>query len=248
MPKRPHAPRRSRQRSRRARSRSAPSSTAHTDDPVAATLTHQPGPVPVNDDQNTLKAGDRGPSLLEDFHFREKITHFDHERIPERVVHARGSAAHGVFQVYESLATYTKAGFLTDPARRDAGLRPLLDRGRLARLDGPRARRARLRREVLHGRGQLRPRRQQHAGLLHPGRDQVPGPHPRREAGAAQRDPAGAVGARHVLGLHLADARVDAHGHVADVRPGDPAQLPDDGGLRRPHLPAGQRDRDARAS
>ena len=56
----------------------------------------------INDDQNSLKAGERGPSLLEDFHLREKITHFDHERIPERVVHARGSAAHGYFQVYRS--------------------------------------------------------------------------------------------------------------------------------------------------
>jgi catalase len=71
----------------------------------------------VNDDQDTLKAGARGPSLLEDFHFREKVTHFDHERIPERVVHARGSGAHGVFRVYESLSPWTKAGFLNDPAR-----------------------------------------------------------------------------------------------------------------------------------
>src|SRR4030095_7496971 len=59
--------------------------------------------VRVNDNQNSLKAGDRGPTLLEDFILREKITHFDHERIPERVVHARGSAAHGYFQVYESM-------------------------------------------------------------------------------------------------------------------------------------------------
>lgn len=70
----------------------------------------------INDDQNSLKAGERGPSLLEDFHLREKMTHFDHERIPERVVHARGSAAHGVFQVYESMAAMTKAKFLQDPA------------------------------------------------------------------------------------------------------------------------------------
>src|SRR6476646_3144794 len=70
----------------------------------------------INDDQNSLKAGERGPSLLEDFHLREKITHFDHERIPERVVHARGAAAHGFFQVYESMAPYTKAGFLQDPS------------------------------------------------------------------------------------------------------------------------------------
>jgi catalase len=72
----------------------------------------------INDDQNSLKAGERGPSLLEDFHFREKMTHFDHERIPERVVHARGAGAYGFFQVYESMAPYTKAGFLQDPSIR----------------------------------------------------------------------------------------------------------------------------------
>lgn len=70
----------------------------------------------VNDDQNSLKLGERGPSLLEDFILREKITHFDHERIPERVVHARGSAAHGYFQVYESQAKLTRAVFLQDPS------------------------------------------------------------------------------------------------------------------------------------
>ncbi len=68
----------------------------------------------INDDQNTLKAGNRGPSLLEDFIFREKMTHFDHERIPERIVHARGSGAHGYFELYEPLAKYTKAKFLND--------------------------------------------------------------------------------------------------------------------------------------
>ena len=71
--------------------------------------------VRVNDDQNSLKDGERGASLLEDFILREKITHFDHERIPERVVHARGAGAHGFFQVYESMARYTKARFLQDP-------------------------------------------------------------------------------------------------------------------------------------
>ncbi|MBW8683636.1 catalase [Chitinophaga rhizophila] len=73
--------------------------------------------VRINDDHNSLKAGDRGPTLMEDFIFREKMTHFDHERIPERVVHARGSGAHGVFKVYESMEKYTKAGFLTDTTR-----------------------------------------------------------------------------------------------------------------------------------
>ncbi|HTE02495.1 MAG TPA: catalase, partial [Mucilaginibacter sp.] len=71
----------------------------------------------INDDTNSLKAGERGATLLEDFILREKITHFDHERIPERIVHARGSGAHGVFQVYESMAKYTKAGFLQDPSK-----------------------------------------------------------------------------------------------------------------------------------
>lgn len=71
--------------------------------------------VKIADDQNTLKAGSRGPSLLEDFHFLEKMAHFDQERIPERVVHARGSGAHGYFQVYKSLSKYTKAAFLQDP-------------------------------------------------------------------------------------------------------------------------------------
>src|SRR5690606_421607 len=73
--------------------------------------------VKIADNQNSLKAGDRGPTLLEDFIMREKITHFDHERIPERVVHARGSGAHGVFQVYKSMSKVTKAGFLQDPAK-----------------------------------------------------------------------------------------------------------------------------------
>lgn len=70
--------------------------------------------VRIADDQNSLRAGSRGPTLLEDFILREKITHFDHERIPERIVHARGSAAHGYFQPYKSLSDITKADFLSD--------------------------------------------------------------------------------------------------------------------------------------
>jgi catalase len=85
----------------------------HTEDSQGQFLTTNQG-VKVNDDQNSLKAGERGPSLLEDFILREKITHFDHERIPERVVHARGSGAHGVFRVTEDLSEFTKAKFLTD--------------------------------------------------------------------------------------------------------------------------------------
>jgi catalase len=79
-----------------------------------ADLTTNQG-VTVSDDQNSLKSHVRGPTLLEDILMREKITHFDHERIPERVVHARGTAAHGFFQAYESQAAITMAAPLQDP-------------------------------------------------------------------------------------------------------------------------------------
>ena len=74
--------------------------------------------TPISDNQNSLRAGTRGPTLLEDFIFREKITHFDHERIPERIVHARGSGAHGFFQPYKSMAKLTRAAFLQDPKKK----------------------------------------------------------------------------------------------------------------------------------
>ena len=74
--------------------------------------------IPVSDNQNSLKSGVRGPTLLEDFVLREKITHFDHERIPERIVHARGTGAHGYFQPTKSLAKLTKASFLQNPSQK----------------------------------------------------------------------------------------------------------------------------------
>ncbi|THV23359.1 catalase C [Peteryoungia ipomoeae] len=77
------------------------------DDDAPLLTTAQGGPV--SDDQNSLRVGPRGPLVVDDFHFREKMFHFDHERIPERVVHARGYGAHGYFETYESLADYTKA-------------------------------------------------------------------------------------------------------------------------------------------
>ena len=72
----------------------------------------------VNDTNNSLKAGPRGATLLEDFLLREKIHNFDHERIPERIVHARGSGAHGYFELYESIEKYSKAGIFTDTSRK----------------------------------------------------------------------------------------------------------------------------------
>src|SRR6201986_5335239 len=73
--------------------------------------------VPIADNQNSLKAGLRGPALLEVFILREKITHFDHERIPERIVHARGSAAHGYFECYDPLTKYTRASIFSEAGK-----------------------------------------------------------------------------------------------------------------------------------
>ena len=92
----------------------APGGETHQHGDAYEPLTTQQGVV-VSDDQNTLRGGDRGPALLEDFHFREKIFHFDHERIPERVVHARGYGAHGFFENYESLSDLTRADLFQRP-------------------------------------------------------------------------------------------------------------------------------------
>jgi catalase len=86
-------------------------------DSSARTLTTNLG-VPVGDNQNSLKAGLRGPALLEDFILREKITHFDHERIPERIVHARGSAAHGYFECYRPMTEVTRASLFAEKGKR----------------------------------------------------------------------------------------------------------------------------------
>ncbi len=85
-------------------------------DASAQRLTTNHG-VPIGDNQNSLKAGLRGPALLEDFILREKVTHFDHERIPERIVHARGSAAHGIFTAYDELSEFTRAAPFTEKGK-----------------------------------------------------------------------------------------------------------------------------------
>lgn len=90
----------------------------HRNDRESGYLTTQQG-VRVDHTDDALSVGERGPTLLEDFHAREKITHFDHERIPERVVHARGAGAYGYFEPYDdALAQYTAARFLTTPGTR----------------------------------------------------------------------------------------------------------------------------------
>ena len=91
--------------------------THQTAEHTGATMTNAQG-IAVGDGQNSLKAGARGPTLLEDFQLREKIFHFDHERIPERVIHARGFGAHGVFELTRSLAKHTRAGILSEVGRK----------------------------------------------------------------------------------------------------------------------------------
>ncbi|MGV8993574.1 MAG: catalase [Flavobacterium sp.] len=86
-------------------------------DATGKPLTTRQG-LKVNDTNNSLKAGPRGSTLLEDFLLREKITSFDHERIPERIVHARGSGAHGIFELYETQEKFTKAGIFNDTSRK----------------------------------------------------------------------------------------------------------------------------------
>src|ERR1700681_2448114 len=103
---------------RRRRPATSPGAPSEAVAPVWAqggdTLTTAAG-VPVDDTDNSLRVGERGPTLLDDFHLREKIMHFDHERIPERVVHARGAGAHGVFQLYTSIAKLSCASVLISP-------------------------------------------------------------------------------------------------------------------------------------
>ena len=94
--------------------------------------------VLISDDQNSLKVGRRGPTLLEDFAFREKIFHFDHERIPERVVHARGYGAHGYFEATDALADLTMAAPFQVKGKRNSGLRAVLDGCRCQRVRRPR--------------------------------------------------------------------------------------------------------------
>ena len=183
--------------------------------------------VRVDDADNSLTAGERGPTLLEDFHLREKIMHFDHERIPERVVHARGAGAHGAFEATDGARRHLRRGVPAQGRRRPpvftrfstvAGSRGSADTARDVRGFAT---------KFYTERGQLRSGRQQHPGVLHPGRHQVPRPHPRGEARARSGDPPGADGARHVLGLRLPAAGVDAHADVGRCRTGrSPAPTP----------------------
>ena len=146
------------------------------------------------------------------------MQHFNRERVPERVVHAKGGGAHGFFEVTDDVTPVHQG--LVPVAGRQAHrrLRPLLDGGRRAGLRRHRARPARLRAEVLYRGRQLRHGRQQHAGLLRPRPVEVPGLHPLPEAPARHRPAL----QRHAVGLLDAVARERPPGHDPDVRPRDP--------------------------
>ena len=204
--------------------------------------------VPIADNQNSLKAGLRGPTLLEDFILREKITHFDHERIPERIVHARGSAAHGFFECYEALPELTRAAPFQQTGKRTpvfvrfstvAGERGSTDTARDVRGFAVKFYTDEGNWDLV---GNNIPVFFIQDAMKFP--DLVHAVKPEPHHGMPQA----AIGARHLLGLRLADARVDPHADVGDVRPRHPAQLPHDAGLRRAHLPARQRRRAIRCS
>ena len=173
---------------------------------------------PRADNEHSITAGPRGPVLMQDRYLIEKLAHFNRERIPERVVHAKGAGAYGNFAVTDDVTPVHPGGLPLRGRQADRDVPALLHRRRRAGLRGRRARPARLRAEVLHRGGQLRPRRQQHPGVLHPRPDQVPRLHPHPEARPAHRP----ARRRQCLGLLVADARVAAPGHLAVRRPRHP--------------------------
>ncbi len=185
---------------------------ADADHPV---LTTNHG-TPVSDNQNQLKAGPRGPVLLEDEVYREKINHFDHERIPERIVHARGSAAHGYFECTDSLADVTVADLFKKKGQRtEVFVRFSTVAGGAGSIDTPRdVRGFAVKFYTREGNWDLVGN---NIPVSYPGCDQVPGPDPRRQDGGRPRLPAGGHRPRHVLGLHQPDARIDPHDHVGHV-------------------------------
>ena len=128
------------------------------------TLTTAAG-IPVPDNQTSLTAGERGPTLMQDHYLLEKLAHFNRERIPERVVHAKAAGAHGTLTVTHDITQYTKAKLRN--REEDGNVRPVLHRGRREGFSRHGTGCSRFRPEVLHGRGQLGHGRQQHAGFLH---------------------------------------------------------------------------------
>ena len=171
--------------------------------------------APVADNQNSITAGPRGPVLMQDYQLLEKLAHQNRERIPERVVHAKGWGAFGTLTVTHDITRYTtRRGFLED-GQEDRHAHAFFDGGRRTGRRRRRARRARLRHEILHRGRQLGPGRQQHAGVLRARSLKIPGLHPHAEAPSAHQ-PALADGD---VGFLVALARKSAPGDDPDVGP-----------------------------
>ncbi len=201
-------------------------------------LTTQQG-IPVADDQNHLKIGERGPALLEDFHFREKIFHFDHERIPERVVHARGFGAHGYFELTESLGDITTAKVLSEVGEKTpmfvrfstvAGNKGSPDLARDVRGFAVKFYTKEGNWDIV---GNNIPVFFIQDAIKFPDLIHAAKQEPDRGFPQAQT-------AHDNFWDFIADAGIDAHDHVDHVGPHHPALVPHDRGLRRPHLPADQ--------
>lgn len=130
--------------------------------------------IPVADNQNSLTAGPRGPVLLQDVYLLEKLAHFNRERIPERVVHAKGAGAYGYFEVTHDLTRYCKAALFSEIGKRtEVVVRFSTVAGEKGSADAERDPRGFAVRFLYRG-GELRPGDEQHAGLLHPGSLEVP--------------------------------------------------------------------------
>ena len=143
--------------------------------------------IPATSDEFSLTVGPSGPIALHDHYVVQKMQHFNRERVPERVVHAKGGAAHGVFEVTEDVTPVHQGRLPRSVGKTHRHLPALLHGGRRAGLRRHRPRPPRLRDQVLHRRGQLRHGRQQHAGLLRARPVEVPGLHPLPEAPARAR-------------------------------------------------------------
>ena len=193
---------------------------------------------PVADNQNVMTAGPRGPQLLQDVWFLEKLAHFDREVIPERRMHAKGSGAFGTFTVTHDITQVHAGEDLLAGRQEDRAVRALHHRRRRARRGRRRARHPRLRRQVLHRGRQLGPGRQQHAGVLPPRPAQVPRPQPRGQARPAHQ-PAQREEQLGLLDLAAGSAAPD---HDRHERPRHPGDLPPHARLRQPHLQLHQRE------
>ena len=206
---------------------------------------HKPPPTTTDagiaapSDSHSLTVGPDGPILLQDHYVIQKMAQFNRERVPERVVHAKGAGAHGFFEVTQDMSQYTRADLFNGVGKTT----PMFARfstvaGELGSPDtAPRP--ARLRAEVLHAGGQLRPRRQQHAGLLRARSLELPGLHPLPEAPRRHRSPR----QQHAVGLLDAEARVRPPGHDPHERPRDAEDDAPHERLRQPHVHVDQRRR-----